>query len=92
MQATNETNEYYCVNCGSPLHEFVPSDRQGIYGYCRDVNCHYSSLYDPNYEIARMYFINHGENIDDFRFYDGEKTIEDVETIKSTTYTTCLKF
>ena len=54
-----------------------------------DTNFHYSALYDSNYEIARKYFIEHGKNIDGFRFH-GEKTIQDVETIeiiKPKTYT-----
>ena len=84
---TNETNDYNCANCNLSLHKFISADRRGVYSYCMDTNCNYSSLYDSSYEIARRYFMEHG-----FRFYEGEKTIEDVETIKPTTYTTCLKF
>ena len=74
----NETNEYFCVNCQAPLHKFIAADRRGVYSYCMDTNCHYSALYDSNYESARRYYMEHGENVGGFRFHDGEKRIEDV--------------
>ena len=89
---TNETNENFCVNCQAPLHKFIAADRRGIYSYCMDVRCYYSSLYDSNYEIARNYFMEYGKNVGGFRFYD-EKVSEEndglslsltVDTIKPT--------
>ena len=86
-----ETSELYCVNCGHELLPFITTDDRNE-GYCSNHSCNFSTNYDQNYHIAWYYYRNHGENIEGFRFYDVEKTIEDVETIKSTTYTTCLKF
>ena len=72
-QATNETNYYNCANCNLPLHKFIAADRRGVYSYCMDTNCHYSALYDSNYEIARKYFMEHGKNIDVLDFMMAKK-------------------
>ena len=86
----SECNQYNCCNCGDDLLPFVTRDNRHE-GYCSNHSCNFSTNYDLNYTNAWHYFKNNNENVGGFRF-EGEKTIEDVETIKPTTYTTCLKF
>ena len=79
---TSETAETHCPNCSRELRYFKSNDDR-IDTYCVNLECCFSSNYNEEFFIPYNYFKHNGENLEGFRFYDGEKTIENVEDVFS---------